>query len=353
MGYYSVAQDHKMSGRKPLYRNRIFISLFALSLGFNLYFYYERDGRSPDADQIAPQKIAVASPVKAPEKLKKTAYIKPENPADQEIKVLHFDVENSINHTLCKSMPKVDCELMTAYMGRILGWHFDLNKYLRKGDSGYVIYKSGAGEDPLRILRLRYRSQYLRKTLEINYFKNPDSEFGAYFDSEGTATAARIAKPQAPVRDYIEITSLPGDFRQGSRAGHGGTDFKTPVGTPVYSSFDGLVTRINWNRKRNGYCLEIDHPREKIKSLYLHLNKVLVQPGAKVKQGQQVGESGNTGRSFAPHLHYEVRSRGPKKIIYNPFKLKNYKTYNKKISAGMMPDFKNTLNTYDALINRG
>ena len=242
---------------------------------------------------------------------------------------------------------------MTAYMGRILGWHFDLNKYLRKGDSGYLIYKSEAGEDRLRILRLRYRSKYLRKTLEINYFKNPGSEFGAYFDSEGTETAARISKPQAPVRNYPEITSLPGDFRQGARAGHGGTDFKAPVGTPVYSSFDGQIKRINWNRKMNGYCVEIDHPRQKIKALYLHLSKVLVRPGAKVKQGQQIGESGNTGRSFAPHLHYEIQSRGSQKIIYNPFKLKNYNTYNKKISAGMMPGFKNTLQSYDALLQRG
>lgn len=365
MEYFPSPQDQKRFAQKPLYRNRVFISLFALSLSLNLYFFHDRGGEFIREDQMAAtvnrDSGAIEAPVASPvsqerpvaAKIKKVAYSKPDKFGGQEIRVLNFEVENSLNYTLCKYLPKEECGLMTAYMGRILAWHFELNKYLRKGDSGYLIYKDVTGEERLRILKLSYRSQYLGKTLEINYFKSPDSKFGAYFDSEGSETAARISKTQAPLRDYSEITSLPGDFRKGARTGHAGTDFKTPVGAPVYASFDGQVTRINWNRRLNGHCVEIDHPKEKIKTLYLHLNKVLVRPGTKVKQGQRIGESGNTGRSFAPHLHYEIRSRDSKKTVYNPFTSKNYKTFRRKIPDEMMPTFRNTLKTYDTLFQNG
>ena len=56
-------------------------------------------------------------------------------------------------------------------------------------------------------------------------------------------------------------------------------DFKAEVGTPVFSSFPGRVTRTNWNTRKNGFCVEVDHPDKGVKTLYLHLDKVLVRPG--------------------------------------------------------------------------
>jgi len=116
-------------------------------------------------------------------------------------------------------------------------------------------------------------------------------------------------------------------------------DFKAKVGTPVFTPFPGKVTRVNWNFKYNGDCIEIDHAKQGIKTVYLHLNKVVVKPGQVVKGGQKIGESGNTGRTFAPHLHYEIRHGKNKDKIYNPFKIKHHHTYHRKIPATELDSF--------------
>ena len=163
-----------------------------------------------------------------------------------------------------------------------------------------------------------------------------------YFDIDGNEVAMRIVESQSPIRNYTEITSLPGDFRKRG-GGHSGTDFKAPVGTPVYSGFKGVVTRVNWNVRANGYCVEIDHPDKDIKTLYLHLSRVLVKPGQTIKPGQQIAESGNTGRTFAPHLHYEIQHRKNRNLIYNPFQSKHHKHYTRKIPFDHLKQFKETL----------
>ena len=129
MEYYPITQYQKKIAQKPLYRNRAFISLLAISLSLNFYFFIEKGEQPFNDDQPGIKKIDDTMAAKAPVKIKKAAYIKSEKPGDQEIRVLHFVIENSINHTLCKHLPKVECGLMTAYIGRILVWYFDLNKY--------------------------------------------------------------------------------------------------------------------------------------------------------------------------------------------------------------------------------
>ena len=151
------------------------------------------------------------------------------------------------------------------------------------------------------------------------------------------------------LKKYIEITSLPGDFRKGRR-GHSGTDFKAKVGTPVRATFDGRVTRTSWNVRANGYCIEIDHPRQKVKTRYLHLSQVLVKSGQYIKQGKIIAKSGNTGHSYAPHLHYEIRGRGNKKTVYNPFNFKYHKTYHRNISSQESKEFQAVIRAYDALL---
>ena len=242
MDYYSIPQEPEKITKKPLYRKKFIISLLAISLGLNFYFFAEKSEQYFAAEITEQEKIEASPTVKAKVeesisneppvtgKIKKAAFVTTEKIGDDKVKILNFKIKNSVNHTLCQYLPKEECGLMTAYMGRILAWHFDLNKYLRNEDTGYLIYKDVPGEeDHLKILKLNYHSQYLGKTLEINYFKNPDAKFGAYFDRTGTEMASRISKAQAPIRDYNEITSLPGDFRKKTRSGHSGTDFKVPV----------------------------------------------------------------------------------------------------------------------------
>ncbi|MFQ5443997.1 MAG: M23 family metallopeptidase, partial [Nitrospinales bacterium] len=71
-----------------------------------------------------------------------------------------------------------------------------------------------------------------------------------------------------------------------------------------------------------------------------------------VKKGQQVALSGNTGRSFAPHLHYEIQKRNNKRAIYNPFKFKHHKSYNPVIPEAMKKKYRETVNRYEKFLHQ-
>jgi len=86
---------------------------------------------------------------------------------------------------------------------------------------------------------------------------------------------------------------------------HRGLDFSTPVGTPVRVTGDGVVLAVQTQRGF-GKVVKIDHGNGVV-TVYAHLSRILVEKGASVARGDLIAESGNTGRSSAPHLHYEIR----------------------------------------------
>ncbi len=90
-----------------------------------------------------------------------------------------------------------------------------------------------------------------------------------------------------------------------ARKMHRGMDFTAPRGTPIYASGDGKITRADNNSSGYGKHIRIDHGYGYM-SLYAHLSKYNVKRGQKVKRGDLIGFVGSTGRSEAPHLHYEV-----------------------------------------------
>lgn len=90
----------------------------------------------------------------------------------------------------------------------------------------------------------------------------------------------------------------------GRIAPHCGIDFAVPVGTPVLAVGDGEVI-VSKRDGAAGNYIAIRHGRQYM-TRYMHLKKLLVNPGQKVKRGDRIALSGNTGRSTGPHLHYEV-----------------------------------------------
>lgn len=94
-----------------------------------------------------------------------------------------------------------------------------------------------------------------------------------------------------------------------ARKMHWGMDFTSPKGTPIYASGDGKVTRADNNSSGYGKHIRIDHGYGYI-SLYGHLSNYNVKSGQRVKRGDLIGFVGSTGRSEAPHLHYEVWKDG-------------------------------------------
>ena len=90
-----------------------------------------------------------------------------------------------------------------------------------------------------------------------------------------------------------------------SRRMHRGMDFTAPRNTPIYAASDGKVIRADSRSSGYGKHIRIDHGFGYL-TLYAHLNKYNVIRDQKVKKGDIIGFVGSTGRSQAPHLHYEV-----------------------------------------------
>ncbi len=91
-----------------------------------------------------------------------------------------------------------------------------------------------------------------------------------------------------------------------ARKMHKGMDFTSPKGTPIYATGNGKVIRADSRATGFGKHIRIDHGFGYV-TLYAHLSKYNVKKGKLVKRGDLIGYVGSTGRSQAPHLHYEVR----------------------------------------------
>ncbi len=90
---------------------------------------------------------------------------------------------------------------------------------------------------------------------------------------------------------------------------HYGMDFTAPRGTPIYATGDGIVTRADNTATGYGNHVVIDHGYG-YESLYGHMYKYNVRAGKRVQRGDVIGFVGSTGRSEAPHCHYEVFKDG-------------------------------------------
>ena len=97
---------------------------------------------------------------------------------------------------------------------------------------------------------------------------------------------------------------------------HSGTDFRAPAGTPVHASNDGEVILAR-ELYYEGNCVVIDHGLG-FMTMYMHLSKLDVKMGDKVKKNEVIGLSGGTGRVTGPHLHMAVRWSG---LYLDPVKL--------------------------------
>ena len=92
---------------------------------------------------------------------------------------------------------------------------------------------------------------------------------------------------------------------------HYGLDFSIKVGTPIYATADGKAVIVKTSFGGFGKHIYLDHGNG-YKTVYAHLDKFNIKRGQKVKRGELIEYSGNSGRSTAPHLHYEVHKNGKK-----------------------------------------
>jgi len=108
---------------------------------------------------------------------------------------------------------------------------------------------------------------------------------------------------------------------------HAGMDFSSRTGTIVYATGDGVVEKADNSASGYGNHIVIRHGYG-YQTLYGHLSKYKVRAGQKIKRGDVIGYVGSTGRSEAPHLHYEVHRNGevvnPLNFYYGNISAKEY-----------------------------
>lgn len=110
--------------------------------------------------------------------------------------------------------------------------------------------------------------------------------------------------------------------KKGASINHSGVDLRAPIGTPVKAIADGIISAARAGMRGYGIGVFIEHgvvDGKRIKSEYGHLSRYIVSLGQKVKKGQIIAYSGNSGTSTGPHLHLTIRENGeavnPQKYI--------------------------------------
>lgn len=207
-------------------------------------------------------------------------------------------------------------ELLLAYTD-IFQWDVDFFIDTRKGDRFRLLYEK------LFVEKENGRREFVRygKVLAATYEQVDTSYFACfysdstgrsgYFDRNGGSFQKTFLK--SPL-NYRRISSF---FSYGRRhpilkkvRAHTGVDFAAPQGTPVTSTADGTIAKMDWE---GGYgnCVIVAH-KNHFTTLYGHLSKYAadLKVGDNVKQGQVVGYVGTTGLSTGPHLHYTMYLNG-------------------------------------------
>ncbi len=248
------------------------------------------------------------------------------------------------------AIPRLD-ELLSAHAARLLIFDLLLRKDVRNGDRIRLVFRQIPEEekatrndlpDLIEILALEYTSKKLNKTIRIFQFKKQGNRFSHYYYADGQRIDPMLQP--TPIKQYIQVTATLRD----RRPKHDGVDFKAPTGTPVYSTVDGTVLRTNWKRRYNGYCIELKDAHSNHTIKYLHMSNVIVEPGQTVKIGQHIGNSGNTGKSTAPHLHYQINV-GSKGKVLNPFSY--HKTKAVLLSGKSLTSFKESTAKYRRILS--
>lgn len=212
-----------------------------------------------------------------------------------------------VEHSLARTFQQLaaqDGDALASVFSRLFVWDVDMRRDLQSGDAVAVVWRMGSDGFP-EVAAGSLRAGKQGRTLAAYRWQAPGDPYPSYWYLDGTEVPHRLK--ESPLAQYEQITSLLKD-----RPTHRGMDFKVPVGTEVMSPRAGVVTRANWNWAANGNCIEIRYD-DGVLAKFLHLNENRVAVGDRVSAGQVIALSGNTGRSTAPHLHYQI-DRGDKAL---------------------------------------
>lgn len=163
----------------------------------------------------------------------------------------------------------------------------------------------GARLDPAGIV---HADEFVVRKASRRRFERENPGLLDHVNQHGTMSGYASGGLVRPVKGG-RVTSGFGSSR--GRYPHAGIDLAVPVGTPVFASMAGRVSRAGWNAitGRSGIGAFLDHEGGR-NTYYGHLSRLMVKVGDMVRKGQQIALSGNTGKSTGPHLHWETWTGG-------------------------------------------
>jgi len=298
---------------------------------------------APDAQPSAPGTVAASPlPSAAPGVPAAAAPIPPAVavPAAPMARRVNVVLRGALEESIARALPPEDrriADQLTQVVNRLLVWDLQVARDGRKGDRLDVVYTPSApiapglppSAEPV-VEAIRYVSQKLGKAFSVYRFQPEGARWPRYYREDATELEEHLV--DAPIGEYEQITSL---LRDGRR--HKGVDYKAPVGSPVFAPFDGVVQRRNWNFRTNGNCLDILDPASGRHAIFLHLDVVPKEmaAGRRLKKGEQIALSGNSGRSYAPHLHYQLEDASGR--VLDPFDV--HRTERRALAAAARPAF--------------
>ena len=227
----------------------------------------------------------------------------PQTPSDWH--AVAMEIRGSLYSSLERHVDS-QADVLGAHCMRCMWWDIRPWEDLIAGDSLYIVYTDSAQTGfENRILALEYvpvQGSSSPRFAVYRYMRSGDNHPSFYY-ADGTEAPALL--DAMPVTTFEEITGVFGEPRSGHS--HAGVDFKAPVGTPVRTVSGGTVSRVDWNSEYNGRCVEVNVGGG-YSQVFIHLDGLAdgVAPGARIPSGGLVGYVGNTGRSYAAHLHYQI-----------------------------------------------
>ena len=192
---------------------------------------------------------------------------------------------------------------------------------IQKGDKFRVIYEERYVDSTSVGIGKVYASQFQHMNEDFYAFTFVQDSAESFFDEEGQSLKKAFLK--APLR-FSRISSGFSYSRMHPvlkyRRPHLGIDYAAPIGTPVQSIGDGVVTRKGYQKGGGGRYLYIKH-NPVYTTCYMHLNGYAkgVAPGVRVRQGQTIGYVGKSGLATGPHLDFRVFRNGS---AMNPLNVK-------------------------------
>lgn len=213
-------------------------------------------------------------------------------------------ISSSLYETLLENG---DDPLLGNKLSEIFGWQIDFFR-IYENDSYKVIYEQqfidGKPYGVGRVLAAEFLHK--NKSFDAFYFETEDR--AGYFDKIGNGVQKALLKAPFTYSQRVSSNFSHSRFHPvlKRRTPHYGVDYAAPLGTPVISVGDGVVTESRY-RGANGNIVKIKH-NSTYTTAYLHLNGFArgIKQGAQVKQGQVIGYVGRTGRVTGVHLDYRV-----------------------------------------------